>query len=146
GEDYPEDECPLYLTLTDGITRHISEEVFWRADKIAIDVDYVVAALKAEEKIIGAVILFNDKTMARKQQALLNQRELSLAQAQELAQLASWRFNIAQRELECSDECYRILEWQPNTTINFAYLLRMIYPQDRPIVFTRWRNLSRGKM
>lgn len=146
GENYPEDECPLYLTLKDGITRHIPDEIFWHADKTPIDVDYVVAALKAQEKIIGAVVMFSDTTSAHKQQALLNQRELSLAQAQELAQLASWRFDIHQRELECSDECYRILEWQLGEPLKFTHLLRMIYPHDRSTVFTRWRKFSKGKM
>ena len=146
GDDYPEGECPLYLTLKDGITRHLTDEIFWRSDGVPIDVDYVVAALKDEEEIVGAVVLFNDTTMARKQQALLKQREVSLAQAQELAQLGSWRFDVQQGYLECSGECYRILGWQPDTALEFSSLLRMIHPEDRPVVYRRWRNLLQGKV
>ena len=115
GNEYPECKCPLYLTLKDGKTRHINDELFWCADGTPIDVDYVVAAIKVDDKITGAIVLFNDTTLARKQQALLEQRELSLAQAQSLAQLGSWRFDVEQQSLEYSDECYRILGWPSGT-------------------------------
>lgn len=144
GRDYPEAECPLYLTLKDGISRHITDEIFWRADKSTIDVDYVVAALKSHDQIVGAVVLFDDTTMVRKQQALLQQRELSLAQAQELAQMGSWRFDVQQRHLECSDECYRIFGWSPTTPIKPSRLLRAIHPEDRPRAYRRWRDLQEG--
>ena len=144
GRDYPEAECPLFLTLKDGISRHITDEIFWRADKTTLDVDYVVAALKSRDEIVGAVVLVDDRTMARKQQALLQQRELSLAQAQELAQMGSWRFDVQQRHLECSDECYRIFGWSSTTPIKSSRLLRAIHPEDRPRVYRRWRDLQEG--
>lgn len=146
GEDYPESECPLYLTLKDGITRHITNEIFWCADETQIDVDYVVAALKDEAEIVGAIVLFNNTTMARKQQALLKQRERSLAQAQELAQLGSWRFDVQQQRLECSDECYRILGVDLGARITLTTLLRMIHPEDRPVVYRRWSHLLHGDL
>jgi len=141
GEHYHEDECPLYLTLKDGITRHITDELFWRADGTAFDVDYVVAALKDEHKIIGGVVMFNDTTMIRRQQTLLKQRERSLAQAQELAQLGSWRFDVQEQRLECSDECYRIFGLSIGSPIKISRLLRVIDPEDRAAVSRRWRNL-----
>lgn len=144
GRDYPEAECPLYLTLKDGISRYITDEIFWRADETIIDVNYVVAALKSHDQIVGAVVLFDDTTMVRKQQALLQQRELSLAQAQELAQMGSWRFDVQQRHLECSDECYRIFGWSPTTPIKPSRLLRAIHPEDRPRAYRRWRDLQEG--
>ena len=143
GEDYLEHECPLYKTLTDDVTRQITGELFWRADGTPIDVDYVVAALKDGDKIIGAVVMFNDTTMARKQQALLKQRERSLAQAQELAQLGSWRFDVREQNLECSDECYRIFGLPIGTSIKIPSLLRIVDPQDRAAVARRWRNLPK---
>lgn len=143
GNEYPECECPLYLTLKDGKTRHINDELFWCADGTPIDVDYVVAAIKADDKITGAIVLFNDTTLARKQQALLEQRELSLAQAQSLAQLGSWRFDVEQQSLEYSDECYRILGWPSGTRIKPLSLLRKIHPEDRARVYQRWCNLLR---
>jgi PAS domain S-box len=141
GEDYHQDDCPLYLTLKDGITRHISDELFWRADGTPIDVDYVVAALKDEDKIIGGVVMFNDTTMIRRQQTLLKQRERSLAQTQELAQLGSWRFDVQEQRLECSDECYRIFGLPIGSPVKIARLLRVIDPEDRAAVSRRWRNL-----
>lgn len=146
GEDYPECECPLYLTLKDGVTRRVTDEIFWHSDKTPIDVDYVVAALKDGEEIVGAVVMFSDMTMARKQQALLKQRELSLVQTQELAQLGSWRFDVQQQRLECSEECHRILGWNPCTQIKLANLLPRIHPEDRPTVYRRWCNLLEGNV
>lgn len=141
GEDYQEDDCPLYLTLKDGITRHISDELFWRADGTRIDVDYVVAALKDGDKIIGAVVMFNDTTMVRRQQTVIKQRERSLAQAQELAQLGSWRFDVQENRLECSDECYRIFGLPIGSPVKISSLLRIIDPEDRKAVSRRWRRL-----
>lgn len=141
GKDYLEEECPLYLTLADGVTRFVTEELFWCADGTPIDVDYVVAALRDGDNIIGGLVLFRDTTFARKQQTLLIQRERSLAQAQELAQLGSWRFDVQERRLEYSDECYRLLEWPKDKPITFGSLLRIIDPEDLPLVVHRWRTL-----
>lgn len=143
GAEYLEEDCPLHLTLKDGLTRHIRDELFWCSDGTPIDVDYVVAALKNEDKIISAIVLFNDTTTVRKQQALLKQRERSLAQAQELAQLGSWRFDVQERHLECSDECYRIFDIPIDSPIKLAKVLRIIAPEDRPAVARRWRDLQR---
>lgn len=148
GNSYPESDCPLYLTLKDGLTRHVTDEVFWHVDGTAVEVDYIVAALHVKEKIIGGVVIFSDITEGNQQQVLLRQREQSLAQAQELAQLGSWRFSMQQSwsRLDCSDECYRILGAQPGSDIRFASLARMIHREDRGVVYNRWRALLQGKV
>lgn len=75
---YHEADCPLHLTLADGKTRHIVDEVFWHLDGSAVYVDYIAAALFDNGRIEGAVILFSDITELKKKQALLLKSEQRL--------------------------------------------------------------------
>jgi PAS domain S-box-containing protein len=42
GTAYPEVGCKIYATLRDGITRQVSDEVFWRRDGTSFPVKYSV--------------------------------------------------------------------------------------------------------
>lgn len=63
GSPLPEADCPIMTTLSDGVVRHVSEDVFWRSDGSMLLVDYNVAPmLDATQQIAGAVITFRDIT------------------------------------------------------------------------------------
>jgi len=81
---YPEESCPITLTLRDGVTRRVENEVFWRTDGIAFPVSYAVHPIKQDGAIIGAVISFTDITA---QIETSQAREAALAEAQRLAQV-----------------------------------------------------------
>jgi two-component system sensor histidine kinase UhpB len=78
GTVYHEADCPLNLTLQDGKTRHITDEVFWHADKSAVYVDYIVAAMLDNGRIEGAVVIFSDVSRLREKQELLARSEQRL--------------------------------------------------------------------
>src|ERR1051326_2040803 len=40
GSQYPEVECPIYATLRDGLSRHVTDEVFWRQDGTSFPVEH----------------------------------------------------------------------------------------------------------
>ncbi|MEO0035926.1 MAG: hypothetical protein RLZZ501_1949, partial [Pseudomonadota bacterium] len=81
---YAEVACPATLTLADGITRRVEDEVFWRADGTAFPVHYAVHPIKQDGAIIGAVVSFSDVTA---QIETSRAREAALAEAQRLAQV-----------------------------------------------------------
>ncbi|HRP77112.1 MAG TPA: PAS domain S-box protein [Rhodocyclaceae bacterium] len=83
GAAYPDAACPISATLRDGVTRKIDEELFWRADGSALEVEYVVAALEDAGRIAGAVVLFEDVRERRRA------RE-SLARWQQIFEHANW--------------------------------------------------------
>jgi len=62
GLHYPHDECPTYLTLKDGHTRHVDSDHFWRRDGSHFPVEYHTAQVREHGEIIGAVVVFQDST------------------------------------------------------------------------------------
>ncbi|WP_341347027.1 ATP-binding protein [Paenibacillus sp. FSL H3-0469] len=58
-------ECPIVLTLQDGVTRSLADEVFWRKDGTSFFVNYRIAPLLDRGMICGVVISFSDITNER---------------------------------------------------------------------------------
>ncbi|MBM4241876.1 MAG: PAS domain S-box protein [Euryarchaeota archaeon] len=66
GSPYPAEECPVYTTLVDGVSRRISDEIFWRKDGTSFPVEYTSAPIKDRGNIVGAVVIFRDITDRKK--------------------------------------------------------------------------------
>ena len=60
GSNYPALDCKIYGSLKDGITRHVTDEVFWRHDGSSFPVAYTVTPVLSDNNIIGAVVIFRD--------------------------------------------------------------------------------------
>lgn len=60
GSHYPVHTCPVYQTIKDGRQRETDNEVFWRKDGSQFPVEYIATAIKHDEEILGAVIVFKD--------------------------------------------------------------------------------------
>ncbi|WP_321161627.1 PAS domain S-box protein [Lyngbya sp. CCAP 1446/10] len=52
----------ILATLADGEARRVTDEVFWRRDGSSFPVEYVVAPMREQGEIIGAVVTFKDIT------------------------------------------------------------------------------------
>ncbi|WP_305024062.1 PAS domain S-box protein [Paenibacillus lacisoli] len=65
GSLYPLEECPIHLTLKDGMPRAIQEEVFWRSDGSTFLVNYQVTPILENGEVQGAVVVFHDVTNER---------------------------------------------------------------------------------
>ena len=59
GSTYPNDLCPVTLTLLDGQTRR-SQEWFWRKDGGRFPVTMTVTAIRSEQSVTGAVVVFQE--------------------------------------------------------------------------------------
>jgi PAS domain S-box-containing protein len=59
-------ECATYLTCSDGVSRIIDNEVFWRKDDSMFPVEYSTTPIWDDDKITGTVVVFRDIT-ARKE-------------------------------------------------------------------------------
>ena len=63
GSSYPVEECPIHITMQDGVIRRIEDEVFWRKDGSSFPVEVTTAPIRNERsEITGAVIAFRDVT------------------------------------------------------------------------------------
>ncbi|WP_068776890.1 PAS domain S-box protein [Paenibacillus sp. FJAT-26967] len=62
GSPYRVEECPIHMTVRDGQSRMIREDIFWRKDGSSFLVDYRVTPIIDNGEIQGAVVVFNDIT------------------------------------------------------------------------------------
>ncbi|MCZ8522310.1 PAS domain S-box protein [Paenibacillus mucilaginosus] len=78
GSPYPRRECPIYLTARDGLSRYVTDEVFWRQDGSSFLAEYRTHPIYDQGQLVGAVVVFTDTT---------NEREI--IQAKESAERAA---------------------------------------------------------
>ncbi len=64
GSPFPEDECPIYMAYRDGKVHFSSDDLFWCKDGSSFHVEYVSTPIKEEGRLIGAVVVFRDKSLA----------------------------------------------------------------------------------
>ena len=62
GKHYPYQDCPVCKVMLDGVTRHVFDEYFWRQDGSGFPVEFTVAAIRQDDQIVGAVLVFHDIT------------------------------------------------------------------------------------
>jgi len=61
GSPHPADECPVYHTYNDNITRFIEDDVFWRKDGSSFPVEYSSSSVRdSSGKTVGSVVVFRD--------------------------------------------------------------------------------------
>ncbi|MES2091079.1 MAG: PAS domain S-box protein, partial [Pseudomonadota bacterium] len=75
GSPYPCEDCPSFTVLRDGITRHLTNTVFWHRDGHAVHVDLVTAAIREGGRITGSVVVFTDTTERQQLLATLQRWE-----------------------------------------------------------------------
>lgn len=64
--------------------------------------------------------------------------EYRLAESQRIAHLGSWTFDFQRREVQCTDEFFRILGQPPQSFVpTMAIFERFLHPDDRQRVLTR---------
>lgn len=62
GTPYSWTENPIYQTIHTGEIQYITNEIFWRKDRIGVPVEYVSTPIKEKKRIVGAVVIFKDIT------------------------------------------------------------------------------------
>ena len=83
----------------------------------------------------GFAKVTQDVTAQREAERLLREREQLLAEAQAIAQLGSFEWDVRANEVTWSPELCRIYGLEPRTfTSSFHTFVRCIHPEDRPLV------------
>ncbi len=78
GEAYPVEACPSHLALSEGVSRTVSDEVFWHKDGTPIPVEYMTSPMIENGVVVGAVIAFRDITeRVRWEEGLIHAREVA---------------------------------------------------------------------
>jgi PAS domain S-box-containing protein len=85
---------------------------------------------------MGYVGTMTDVTVQKESEAKLKASEMALAEAQRLAHIGSWSFEIKTKTITWSDELFRMFGRDPQgSEPDYAkYLNHYIHPDDRPIL------------
>ncbi len=79
--------------------------------------------------------LTESKERAERLNAELTRKEKTLSQAQRIARVGSWEWDIVRDEIRGSEEAYRIFgDDRPAPFITFAQFLDAVHPEDRDLV------------
>ncbi len=114
----------------------IAEDVGKRKDGSLFQVQLSASMIKDEAGnplyMFGSFIDISDRKQAEQQ---ARQREQSLAEAQRIAHLGNWEWDVLEDEVRWSAELFRLLGEDPLRTkpSRHAFLER-VHPQDRPLV------------
>ena len=63
GQQFPEADCPIYASFTNGIINSCASDSFWRKDGTRVSVNYTSTPLRDAQGVLqGAVVVFRDIT------------------------------------------------------------------------------------
>ena len=66
GSHYPAEQSLMCESFTEGVSRNVDDEVFWRKDGSSFPVEYTSTPVRKNGDIIGAVVTFRDITERKK--------------------------------------------------------------------------------
>ncbi len=115
-----------------------------RKDNSVFPIELAVSELLLDGKRMFNGII-RDITLRKAAEKNLQLNQKRLAEAQRLAHIGNWEWNIANDSAECSDELYRILGLVPKeTSMNLQSFIQYIHPHDRELVEKTLTNAVNG--
>lgn len=90
-------------------------------------------------------VIIRDVSDREKTWAELQRSRAHLADAQRIANLGSWEWNLTTGTWTFSDEMYRLTGLPPHTKPTFEQILRGVHPDDRAMVRTGLERSAAGK-
>jgi PAS domain S-box-containing protein len=78
GVPYPDENCPIHATYTQGTTNHGTDEVFWKKDGTSIPIEYMSTPMIEQGEVIGAVVTFRDLTERKRELQELEDKQCHL--------------------------------------------------------------------
>ena len=102
----------------------------------------VISAVRDQTtgKLLGFANVARDITDARKAQRRLERSEARLVEAQRIARLGSWDWDLVSGKVAWSDEMYRILGLSPQSVASYQTLWERVCPEDRQIFDQRVKS------
>jgi PAS domain S-box-containing protein len=73
GTPDPWQGSPIFASLTTGAVHRVSDGVLWRKDGTSLPIEYVSTSIREGERIVGAVVTFNDIIERQRAQMALRQ-------------------------------------------------------------------------
>ena len=112
----------------------IAEVTLVRTDGTFVEAGGTAALLDYEGKS-GVLIIFQDISTRKRQEAKLRRIKSRLIEAQRIAHLGNWDWDIENNTVWLSDESYRILGIEPKSFAgNFEALFKLVHPEERQLI------------
>ena len=117
-----------------GVVRQIDTQRMAK-DGRRIDVSISMSPIRDEAgTIVGAAAFTRDSSLRIAAEERLRRSEAQLADAQQLAALGSWEWNVVTNEVTWSPELYRILGVDPDrSAASYERYFEAVHPSDRPL-------------
>jgi diguanylate cyclase (GGDEF)-like protein/PAS domain S-box-containing protein len=127
--------CPLRGLLVGPDPVDAGEQVFRRPDGTTVVVELRSRLVPEQSAAPSTVVTFTDVTARRQAQHALAESEAQLSEAQRLARLGSWEWDLRTGEVLWSDELQRLTGMQDVTDVRaFARYLAVVDEEHRPEV------------
>lgn len=122
--------------LNSGTPVHDREELLTNRDgKTFWQLTSKVPLYDADGQIIGLVGIGRDITERKQAMEALRDSEADLKEAQQIAQLGRWEFDLTTRQLQWSDSIFEIFEIEPERFgASYEAFLDSVHPDDRAMV------------
>ena len=107
-----------------------------RKDGSVVWVSLSVSPVKDRDgKVLGCSAIYSDVSERRRAEEELRKSEAQLADAQRVAHIGSWEWDIARNEIHWSDELYRIHGVEPDEfEASYEAFIEGVHPDDREFV------------
>jgi PAS domain S-box-containing protein len=91
--------------------------------------------VSSDGKLIGAVVIMHDVTARKKAEHKLIKNEALLSEAQAIAHIGSWEWNLSTDKIYWSDEMKRLFGYaKDHLELNLDNYLNLLLPEERPFV------------
>jgi PAS domain S-box-containing protein len=96
GSHFPADECPVYATSRDSVSRFVDDDIFWRKDGTSFPVEYASSPLRDDRgDVIGSVVVFRDISERKQAAESEHQHQIELAHMARLNTMGEMASGIA---------------------------------------------------
>ncbi len=111
------------------------ESALLAADGRRVPVEVTTAVLRRDGRVVGALGVARDVTQRRGAEDALRRSESQLAEAQRIAHLGSWEWDLVTDTISWSEEMYRISGVEPSGgPLGYEDYMASIHPDDRDAV------------
>jgi len=120
GRALDKSECAITMHRNSGLPYRSDDDVFWRADGTSFPVSYRILPLESDAEPRGSVAIFSDLTAAKKNRAILRERDRTVRELQSELRRATQISAMGQVSAIMAHELH-----QPLTAVlNTAYAIR----------------------